>query len=179
MEPKSQNTQNELNFKICSSCKRKLHFSLFGYLWNSKDGFNSICKDCRNFRRRIDFKRHYVRKNPPKKVQDESIIFPIDDHNRKVLSQFLDPLTELYLEGESTINRGKYQILLEQRKTRSGPYLFFQLKQESDSHPFSVESHTLHLERFIDHCLLILKEQCVRLADSKENEHTFWDMVAS
>ena len=70
-----QQTQSQ-NIKVCNSCRRTLHTSLFGINSKSKDGFNSCCKECRNYRRRRSYHNS---------TDLEQIVFPLNENNQRVI----------------------------------------------------------------------------------------------
>lgn len=43
------------NSKKCISCRRTLNYEFFGESRQSKDGFNSYCRECRNQKRRLNY----------------------------------------------------------------------------------------------------------------------------
>lgn len=64
--------------KICGSCKRNLYIGSFGAFRKSKDGLNSTCRECRNFKRRCSY--HGANSN-------EQFIYPLNLHNLLVLNE--------------------------------------------------------------------------------------------
>lgn len=68
----SQNT----NSKKCISCRRALNYEFFGESRQSKDGFNSYCRGCRNQKRRI----HYGRSN-------ETYLLNLNESNKARLNK--------------------------------------------------------------------------------------------
>lgn len=63
--------------KICGSCKRNLYIGSFGVFRKSKDGLNSTCLECRNFKRRCNYHKSATR---------EPLIFPLSNHNESIIN---------------------------------------------------------------------------------------------
>ena len=76
MQPISQSQ----NLKVCGSCKRNLHISSFGFAKRSNDGFNSCCKECRNYRRRRSYHKPF---------ECEALILPLNENNKAILKSAL------------------------------------------------------------------------------------------
>lgn len=72
-------TQSQF-FRVCNSCKRTLHVSCFGISRKSTDGFNSCCKECRNYRRRRSYHNSFER---------EALILPLNENNQSILTAAL------------------------------------------------------------------------------------------
>lgn len=82
MRPISQSQ----NLKVCGSCKRILHVSCFGFSRKAKDGFNSCCKECRNYRRRRSYHQSTNR---------ESCILPLNENNKTILNDVLSSASKI------------------------------------------------------------------------------------
>lgn len=74
------------HFKKCMSCRRRLPETCFGLFKGAKDGLNSYCKECRNYKRR----QRGTKFDPV-----ENYIYPLTEHNKAMLSQFFKPTVSL------------------------------------------------------------------------------------
>lgn len=73
--PRVNNTTQNSPSKVCKSCMRLLPFNYFGVKLSSRDGHNSRCKDCRNFKRRESYKSHRA----------DLDIFPLAQNNTNIV----------------------------------------------------------------------------------------------
>lgn len=167
MEAKSQITQTGQFTRVCNSCRRTLNFCHFGTLWNGQSGFNSTCKICRSQSQKKYFAKTYQRKNLLRAKPPE-FISALDQHNQVVLSEALLTKEPVEISGVSLLSVApcRARVQCAGRGTEDG--LRMQLFIQGDERPFTVESYTSNVETFTHCCLLIFREQSVRLQRAGE-----------
>lgn len=162
MDAQSQITKSGQYSRVCNSCRRQLNLCSFGELWNGREGFNSTCKTCRKQSQKKHFAKTYLRKQPLR-AKPSTFIASLDEHNRAVLSNTIPLQGAANLDGISTLRGTPCRALIEMESQKARRYLRLQLFVQDDERPFTVESGTLDIESFIRCCLLILRQQSVRL----------------
>ncbi len=167
MDTQSQITKSGHYYKVCNSCQRNLNFSYFGMLRNSKNGFNSTCKTCRKQAQKKHFAKSYKRTRPLR-AQPPEFIASLDQQNGAVLAKRLPSETAVELAGISVTTGTPCKALVETVGRDPNRSLQFQLWIDGDERPFTVMAATRNVERFIQYCLVILREQSVRLHSIEE-----------
>jgi hypothetical protein len=162
MDTQSQITKSGHYYKVCNSCQRNLNFSHFGTLRNSKNGFNSTCKTCRKQAQKKHFAKSYKRTRPLRAKPPE-FIASLDQQNGTVLAKRLPSVTAIEFTGISVTTGASCKALVEAVGRDPNRSLQFQLWIDGDERPFTVMAGTLNIERFVQYCLIILREQSVRL----------------
>lgn len=78
MDSTSQ-SQSSAELSECASCKRVLPLRCYGILRSELSGYNPVCKDCRNYRRRRSYGS----------AVNEGPIYPLNENNRKAIDAMI------------------------------------------------------------------------------------------
>ena len=145
-----QPTTQSQNLKVCNSCKRTLHVSCFGITRKSKDGFNSCCKECRNYRRRKAYHQS---------SDNEAVILPLNENNRLILQEALSKSVKSEIPAIETSTNQRVTFKID--ADYSGALLCEVFNGTTDAKNMYVSGASRDL--FIEVLLYILRQRSIRL----------------
>ncbi len=167
MDVESQITQSGQLHRVCNCCCRNLNICHFGALWNGPVGFNLTCKTCRKQAQKKYFAKNYPRKSVLR-AKSPDFISSLVQHNQTMLARVLTSDAPVEIGGISTLDGSHAQIKIQTIGRAINRRLRLQLFTQKSKWPFTVESATFNIERFIPYCLIILREQSIRILEPDE-----------
>lgn len=155
-----RNTSPPLGFRECRSCFRDLSLGNFGLRRLNADSFNEVCKDCKNYRRKVSYYRRLEKLNrldPTARDSALKHVFPLNEQNRKVLSKL--SRNQSHEVSAEFIKTGKKSVV----KVDFRPEHFRLVVPSSGDHPTAYQCFHSTVEGFTETILSILHDLRLRL----------------
>lgn len=125
-----------------------MHVSCFGISRKSTDGFNSCCKECRNYRRRRSYHNSFER---------ESLILPLNENNKAILTAALATSSRIEIPCLDMISNSNLTFIIE---NLGGAYRFEVFNGQSNDKDIFYSGYT---DLFVMIATDILRKRNLRL----------------
>lgn len=124
------------------------------------DSYNELCKDCKNYRRRLAYYRRLERRGLISSlvgIEALSYVWPLNDHNRKLLRSLTPKDSWQFFDASLVKDGSKVSVRL--RLTEKFPTIEIQVGDDVTTYQCGSQT----FDQFVETAVLILRDLGIRL----------------